>query len=96
MSTTTAPTCVRQYVVKDRQNRGRRTCGKGEANHEDETGRRLCGKCFGVWFRKRFKYHPSMEDWYHYHTGPGHSDYEVYCKPEHKYSDDHSPKKMIQ
>lgn len=96
MSTTT---CVRRYTVKDNGMVGRgtyrKTCGKGEANHEDEHGRRLCGKCFGIWFRKCFKFHPSMEDWYHYHHGPGHSDYEVYCKPEHKYSDDHQAKMLI-
>jgi len=99
MSTPLTPTCVRRYVVKEGHWLGtnvyRKTCGKGEANHEDEAGRRLCGKCFAIWFRKRFKHHPSMEDWYHYHHGPGHSDYEVYVKKEHKYSDDHRSKMLI-
>ncbi len=93
------PTCERRYTVKHGFLMGRltyrKTCGKGEANHEDDNGRKLCGKCFGIWFRKRFKMHPSMEDWYHYHHGNGHSDYEVYIKDQHKYSDDLSPKKMI-
>lgn len=87
--------CVKQVRLSDWWGKaGFKRCGR-RANHYDEHGRWLCGRCFRTWFRKRFNYHPSMEDWYHYHTGETHSDYEVYVKPEHRYSDDHREKMMV-
>lgn len=94
----TQHTCDRMKTVSQSYEMGgsyRKQCGK-EANHVDEHDRHLCGKCFAAWFRKRFKFHPSMEDWYHYHHGPGHSDYNAFTREKFRYSDDTSAKIRVE